>query len=78
MYNTPTFKQIDKNVYRIYDDDQDIGDVFRDKDGKWHLTISCMNYKDKDQYRNDLFERANHKYEKHMNKNFVWELFLVE
>ena len=66
--STLTFKTITPTVYQIYDDKADIGDAFRDKNGLWNLTISCMNYKDKDQYRHDLFERANHKYEKHMNK----------
>lgn len=63
--NTLTFKQIGE-TYRIYDGDQDMGNVYLGSDYLWHLTISCMDYKIKGRYRNDLFNKANRDYEIHM------------
>jgi len=69
MSNKIKWKQIDDNTYRAYDEDVDIGDAYFNIDnGKWIVTIPSIDFKEKDQYRYDVFELAQIQYDKYYNK----------
>jgi hypothetical protein len=53
-------------VYRIYNDNVDLGDCFRGEDTMWHLAISSADIKLHGIYRHDLFEEAEILYNKFM------------
>lgn len=61
----------DMDTYRIYDEGIDLGEMTREIDGKWYLTIPCADIHLVGQYRYDLMEQVEIEYTKFVNKHKI-------